>query len=91
MQNAAHRGHAAIPREANIIFLALQKRNIIMTSPLIHTYGQMKTLTPLCTVSLNSVSVSLCGVQFWMISWLLPSPSKVVLEERFTLDFYRRK
>ena len=52
--------------------------------------GQMKIVRPLWTVAPNNVSVSLCGVQVWMISWLLPLSSKVVLDERCTYDFCRR-
>ena len=34
--------------------------------------------------------VSMCGVQFWTISWLVLSSWKVVLQERRTSDFCRR-
>lgn len=61
----------------------LKKCNTIVTSPVIHIFlinGQMKILTPLWTAALNNISVALCGVQAWIISWLLLSSSKVVLE-----------
>jgi hypothetical protein len=45
--------------------------------------------SPLWTVALNNFSVSLCGVQVWMITWLFPSSSKVVLDERCICDFCR--
>ena len=38
----------------------------------------------------NYVLVSMYGLQFWMISWLVLSSWKVVLEERCTSDFCRR-
>jgi len=36
------------------------------------------------------VLVSMCGVQFWTISWLVLSSWQVVLQERHTSDFCRR-
>jgi len=71
----------------------LTKRNSITTVSIIHTTlmcGQMRIPMPLWKATFNYVLVSLCGVQFWMISWLALSSWKVVLQERRTSDFCRR-
>jgi len=70
----------------------LTKRNSISTVLIIHTNficGQMR-ITPPWKASFNYVLVSMCGVQFWTISWLVLSSWKVVLQERHTSDFCRR-
>jgi hypothetical protein len=50
----------------------------------------MRIPMPLWKAAFSYVSVSVCGVQFWMISWLVLSPWKVILQERRTSDFCRR-
>ena len=52
--------------------------------------GQMRIPTPLWKATFNYVSVSMCVVQFWTISWLVVSSWKVVFQERRTSDFCRR-
>jgi len=52
--------------------------------------GEMRIPTPLLKATFNNVSVSMCGVQFLTISWLVLSSWKVVLQERRTSDFHRR-
>ena len=45
-------------------------------------------VTPCLLIKHNSIAmVSMCGVQFWMISWLVLSSWKVILQERPTSDF----
>ena len=71
----------------------LTKRNSIATVSIIHTTltcGQMRIPTPLWKATFNYVLVSMCGVQFWTISWLVLSFWKVILQERRTSDFCRR-
>ena len=51
--------------------------------------SQKRTLTPLWKATFNFVAVSMCVVEFWMISCLVLSSSKVVLQERCTCDFCR--
>jgi len=65
------------------------KRNSITTVSIIHTAlmcGQMR----MWKATSNYVLVSICGMQFWTISWLVLSSWKVVLQERLTSDFCRR-
>jgi len=45
-------------------------------------FQQMRIATPLWKATFSYVLVSMCGVQFWTISWLVRSSSKVVLQER---------
>ena len=71
----------------------LMNRNSITTVSIIHTTlmcGQLRIPTPLWKATLNNVLVSVYGVQFWTISWLVLSSWKVVLQERRTSDFCRR-
>ena len=51
---------------------------------------QMRIPTPLWKATFNYVLVSMCGVQFWTISWLVLSSCKVVLQEGRTSDFCKR-
>jgi len=50
----------------------------------------MRKPTPLWKATFNYVVVSMCGMQFWTISWLVLSSWKVVLQERRTSDFCKR-
>jgi len=50
----------------------------------------MRIPTTLWKATFNYVLASMCGVQFWMISWLVLSSWKVILQERRTSNFYRR-
>ena len=71
----------------------LTKRNSISTVSIIHTTvmcGQVRIPTPLSKATFNYVLLSMCGVQFWTISWLVLWSWKVVLQERRTSDFCRR-
>ena len=71
----------------------LTNRNSIATVSIIHTTltcGQIRIPTPLWKGTFNNVLVSMCGVQFWTIRWLVLSSWKVVLQERRTSDFCRR-
>ena len=52
--------------------------------------GQMRITTPPWKATFNYVLVSVCGVQFWTISWLVLSSLKVVLQEKHTSNFCRR-
>ena len=69
----------------------LTKRNSIATVSIIHSScGQMRIPTPLWKATFNYYLLAMCCVQFWTISWLVPSSWKVVLQERRTDDFCRR-
>jgi len=70
----------------------LTKRNSVATVSIIYTTlcGQMRIPTPLWKATFNYVLVSMCGLQFWTISWLVLSSWKVVLQERRTSAFCRR-
>jgi len=71
----------------------LTKRNSIVTVSIIHTTlmcGQMWITTPLWKATFNYVLVSVCGVQFWTISWLVLSSWQVVLQERRNSKFCRK-
>jgi hypothetical protein len=60
----------------------LTKRNSIATVSITHTNltcGQMGILSRLCKVTFNYVTLSVCGVEIWMISWLALSSSKIAL------------
>ena len=50
----------------------------------------MRITTPPWKATFDCILVSLCGVQFWTISWLVLSSCKVVLQERHTSNFSRR-
>ena len=68
----------------------LTKRNSIATVSITRTNlvcGQMGILTRLCRVTCNYVALSVCGVEIWMISWLVPSSSKIA---RLTVEVYPR-
>jgi len=72
--------------------LLMNCNSIVMVS-IIHTTlmcRQMRIPTPLWKATFNYVLVLVCGVQFWMISWLVLSSWKVILQERHTSDFCRR-
>jgi len=71
----------------------LMKRNSIVMVSIIHTTlmcGQMRIPTPLWKATFNYILVSMCGEQFWMISWLVLSTWKVILQERHNSDFCKR-
>ena len=71
----------------------LMKHNSIVMVSIIHTTlmcGQMRIPTSLSKATFNYVLMSMCGVQFWPISWLVLSSWKVVLQERHTSDFCKR-
>ena len=71
----------------------LTKLNSVATVSIIHTTlmcGQMRIPKSLWKATFNYVLVSMCGVQFWTISWLVLSSWKVVLKERSTSDFCSR-
>jgi len=60
---------------------------------IIHTTlmcGQMTIPMPLWKATFNNVLVSISGVQFWTISWLVLSSWKVVLRKRRTSNFCSR-
>jgi hypothetical protein len=68
----------------------LTKRNSIATVSVTHTNlvcGQIGNLTRLCKVTCNYVTLLMCGVKIWMISWLDLSSSKIA---RLTGEVYPR-
>jgi hypothetical protein len=52
--------------------------------------GQMTILTPLWKVTFKHVPMSMCDVQFWMISWLVLSSMKTALQDSCTYNFGKR-
>jgi hypothetical protein len=61
-----------------------------MTAPIMRfSRSQKRTHRPLCKATFNFVEVSMCVVEFWMISCLVLSSSNIVLQERCTCDFCR--
>ena len=68
----------------------LTKRSSIATVSITHSNlicGQMGILTRLCKVTCNYVTLSLYGVEIWMISWLVLPSSKTA---RLTGEMYPR-
>jgi hypothetical protein len=66
----------------SIVTSCLLTRNSITMVSITHKIfmcGQMRILQPLRKITSNYFSVPVCGVEFWMITWLVLSSSQLVL------------